>query len=189
MTFDTTTLLLIVGLTASIVHILHLTFPSNKTMAKIDDLAGEVRRLFPIPPSTPQSPTPVIPPGSMATLTTKVAPLLIVFALIGCGASARQKTLTAAIATMTASETALTTYNHKHEIDIASDQSATPEQRHEKLVAYRATRDKVEFAIDLAWRALGIAGPLNDDTSLVNVKLAVSQVITVVEALIHGGTP
>lgn len=214
-------MLLIVGLTASIVHILHLTFPSNKTMTKIDTLGqlivDEMRRVFPQPPPStptpaeikvrfndrdlePQTLSPVADPivaqnssaqaaFSAASVVGKAVPIAIamLIAFGGCGPSARHQALTAAVATVTASETALMTYNHQHEIEIASNQSISPEQRHEKLIAYRATRDKVEFAIDLAWRALGIAGPLNDDTSLINVKLAVSQVVSVVATFIHGG--
>lgn len=203
-------MLLIVGLTASIVHILHLTFPSNKTMTKIDTLGqlivDELRRVFPQPPPSTPTPAeirtlaPVADPivaqnpsaqaaFSAASVADKVVPIAIAMLIVfgGCGPSARHQALTAAVATVTASETALMAYNHQHEIEIASDQSIPSEQRREKLIAYRATRDKVEFAIDLAWRALGIAGPLNDNISLVNVKLAVSQVVSVVATFIHGG--
>jgi len=159
----------------------------------IADNGKSAAQIFNAALTSPASPTEVEPNGPPPVpvgIAAKVAPIALVgLLLVGCGASARQQALTTAVATMTASESAVETYNHQHEIDVATDTTLTPEQRHEKLAAYRAKRDKVELAIDLAWRALGIAGPLNDNASLGNVKAAVSQVITIVATLINGGAP
>jgi len=135
------------------------------------------------------------PPPVPVEIVAKVTPVVFLALMIGgcmlagCGASARQQALTTAVATMTGIEAKLPEIDQSIQTPIATNSALTPEQRHEKLIAYRAKRDKVELAIDLAWRALGIAGPLNDDASIANVKLAVSQVISIVAALINGDTP
>lgn len=221
MTFDTTTMILIVCFTAAIVHVLHLTFPSNKTVTKIDTVGqliiDELRRLFPqvtVPPSTQtQRPTvseletmlqngqkvEITPSGEiktqsttvLASAATKVAPLAILLAVglsFGCGASARQDTLRAAIATVTGTEQAMIAYDKVHQTEIASDTKLTPEQRHEALTAYRATRDKAEIVVDAAWRALGIAGPLSDDLSLAGVKQALIDLAIAFQSM-TGGKP
>lgn len=197
MTFDTTTMVLIVGLTAMIVHNLHLTFPSNKTVTKIDTVGqliiDELRRLFPqvtIPPQVTQAPQAAF---SAASVAGKAAPLAILVAIglslgCGCGASARQDTLRAAVATVTGTEQAMIAYDKVHQTEIASDAKLTPDQRHEALTAYRATRDKVEIVIDSAWRALGIAGPLSDDLSLAGVKQALVNLAVAFQSM-TGGKP
>lgn len=118
-----------------------------------------------------------------------VAALAIVAVLMSCGSSQRQDTLKAATTTVMAAEEAVIAYDRVHMTEIATNPTSTPEQKRAALASYRASRAKVEAVIDATWRALGIAGPLNDNVSMANVKLALAQMAASVGALLAGGAP
>jgi hypothetical protein len=100
----------------------------------------------------------------------RVSPASLLFvamlcASVSCGASARQKTLLATLATVDGAEVGLVAFDRKYQDGIVA--VATSEaDGHAKLVAYRAQRDEVTKAITTAYVVLGQAFNLDTDASM-----------------------
>jgi hypothetical protein len=110
---------------------------------------------------------------------------------LGCGASARQKTLFATLATLDGAETGLVAFDQKYQDGIVAacrnDSSCTEAIGHTRLVDYRAKRDVAVKAITAAYVVLGQAFSLDNDPSLKAALAAAAVVATQLSTL--GVTP
>lgn len=110
---------------------------------------------------------------------------------LGCGASARQKTLFGTLATLDGAEVGLVTFDQKYQDGIITacrdDSSCTEAIGHQRLVDYRAKRDEAVKAITAAYVVLGQAFSLDNDPSLKAALAAAAIVATQLSTL--GVTP
>ncbi len=90
---------------------------------------------------------------------------LALVVLLGCGASAREKTISATYAAAEAADVQLVAYEHDAEAGIVAT-AASLEQGSAALAASRARTDKVEHALDALWRAIAAAALIDDSRSL-----------------------
>ena len=91
--------------------------------------------------------------------------LLVAFALFACGASAREKTISTALATTDAARAAFVAFDATHQTAIvtkAPDDATGKAQ----LAAYRATQAKIVLGFVTVYRAIAIAATANNDQSL-----------------------
>jgi hypothetical protein len=93
------------------------------------------------------------------------AGIAIIWLLAGCGASAREKTLSATFVATHAAAVELTSYADRREGEIVKDATSADDGR-AKLAAFRAKVDHAEKAIDAVYELVKIAALLKDEQSL-----------------------
>lgn len=106
---------------------------------------------------------------------------------LGCGASARQKTLTSTLVGLDSAEIGIVTFNKDYEdkiiADCRDDSTCTEAIGHARLLAYRASRDQIVTALKAAYAMLGQAFVLDTDASMANVVAAAAVIATQLNAL------
>ncbi len=111
-----------------------------------------------------------------------IALLLVVIALVaGCGASAREKTLRAAVVSVNAARDGFIAFDLNHQRAILA--AHTEREKYDAAIAaYRSKREPVVEAFVVAYRAIGVAAVLvDDDASLGAVGEAVSKLLKAIE--------
>jgi hypothetical protein len=105
-------------------------------------------------------------------------PLLSILALcivlVGCGATQRQKTITATLAAVDAARDGFVEYDRLHQQGIVNDADSADAAR-SKLDAYRRKREPLVQAFTTAYRALAIAAALDDDPKSLATMLFVAR--------------
>lgn len=86
-------------------------------------------------------------------------------ALIACGASTRQKTITTTLHALDTAEAAFVDFDGKHQLELVSASTSLADGQ-AKLASYRKDRDKVGQTIVFAYRAVAAAAQLDDDPSV-----------------------
>lgn len=100
--------------------------------------------------------------------------LVVALALAGCGASQRQRTLTAALASVEATQASFVTWDeaHQHEIVLSAPSLEAGEAQ---LAAYRDQRGQVVVLFDLAYQGIAAAALERDDVTLAEVLARVER--------------
>lgn len=101
---------------------------------------------------------------------------LLAFAALvaGCGASQRETTLRTSFVTINAAKDGFASWDQSHQAALV-DAATSLSDGQAKLVAYRASRERVDAAFEVAYRAVAFAA--------VTEGAPLSQVIAAVEAL------
>lgn len=146
--------------------------------------------------------TPASPPPSSSTPPPKnggaigLVSFVLIALLVGCGASAREKTIRTTYTGVVALHAAFTTWDLQHQRELTSGVQSVAEGL-ARLDAYKAKRQPVLDAIDGAIHALAAAAILNDDPKSLpsaiaaakETRSAVCAVTGPVPVLCPGGTP
>lgn len=103
-----------------------------------------------------------------------VAWAMILVAVLGCGASQREKTLKAAFITVNATRDGFTTFDKDHQQQIV-DAAKSLEEGKAALAAYRVERDKMLAVFDDVYRALTAAVVTEDTGSLTAAQKVVDR--------------
>lgn len=114
--------------------------------------------------------------------------LLMLFLLAACGASARDKTLRAALVTVDAARVGLEAYDPQHQVQIAREVHARGGTREEAIAAqdkWREQRDAIYRLMIKAYAVLVVAVE-NNDAPLDPVRAAVSELV---KKLVDNGVP
>lgn len=118
--------------------------------------------------------------------------LLVVLALVACGASARQRTISATLLGVDAAKAAFVAADATHQLQLVAG-ATSHDDGAAKLASYRDRRVKLVIAFEAAYRALAIAAILNDDPkSLANLVAAAKVALDewrVLQAELSGGAP
>lgn len=125
------------------------------------------------------------------TAIKSAAGLALFFALAtqpACHQSTRLETLQAAQLSIGAARDSLAAYDQMEQDEIVAT-ATTLEVGKAKLANWRTKRNHLTTLVAAAFRAVAIAGELNDQPSLDTAKLAVGQVIDAIQAVLSGGTP
>lgn len=101
--------------------------------------------------------------------------LIVLSALVGCGASAKQKTLRVAMSTLDGVVTGLETYDRQHQIDLI-DQAKSLSDGKTKLLAYRSRRATILEVIIKAYQAVALAATNLSDLNLTSALELVQKV-------------
>lgn len=99
---------------------------------------------------------------------------LLVALVVGCGASQREATLRTSFVTVNAAKDGFAAWDQAHQAALV-DEATSLSDGQAKLAAYRASRERVDAAFEVAYRAVAFAA-VTDGAPL-------SQVIAAVEAL------
>lgn len=146
----------------------------------------------PAPPSSGPTSTPPPKNGGAIGLVSFV--LLVL--LVGCGASAREKTIRTTYTGVVALHAAFTTWDLQHQRELTSGAQSVAEAL-ARLDAYKAKRQLALDAFDATIHALAAAAILNDDPKSLpgaiaaakETRSAVCAVTGPVPVLCPGGTP
>jgi hypothetical protein len=119
----------------------------------------------------------------LCTIATATLLVVIAVSALGCGASARQKTLATTLVALDGASSTLVAYDQQHQAAIVAGATSLEDGK-AKLAAWRADRTKIVDALAAAYRALALAATLNDDPkSLTNLAAAAAIVMAEVTAL------
>lgn len=102
--------------------------------------------------------------------------------LVGCATTTRNDAINTAFTAASATQAGFLIYDRDHEMAIVTG-SATLDDGKAKLAAYRASRSRFNLALESTFRAIGIAGTLNDSQSLDAIKSAISQLTAAYTAI------
>jgi hypothetical protein len=148
------------------------------------------------------APAPVAPPsppsqGGFVRLDAALVTLmgfLLVFSVLaaalsaGCGASSRERTLRTTYSSLTVAQAAFTAWDLEHQRALV--RAATSEADGlAALTKYKADREPVMTAFEVAYRTVAAAGALDDDPSLAGALKAWKQLAAALSALTGGGLP
>ena len=112
-----------------------------------------------------------------------VALLLLVVMLAACGATAREKAISATYVGINSARDGFIAYNARHENDLVQG-SQSREEAIQKLVSYRMKREHVTEAFIAAYHALSAAVLVeNDPKSLPNLLQAAADLKAAIAAL------
>lgn len=118
--------------------------------------------------------------------------LLVVLTLVACGASARQRTISATLLGVDTAKSAFVAFDGAHQLQLV-EAATSKEVGAAKLASYRDRRVKLVVAFEGAYRSLAIAAILNDDpSSLANLVAAAKVALDEwrsLQAELGGGAP
>lgn len=107
---------------------------------------------------------------------------------MACTHNTRTETLQAAQLSVGAARDSLATYDQLEQDDIIAH-AVTAEDGKTRLASWRHTRTELVTAIATAYRAIAIAGPLNDQPSLAAAMTAAGEVVDAIKAIVTKETP
>jgi hypothetical protein len=127
--------------------------------------------------------------GTITIIFTALACFLGAIGAEACGSNAvqqRQTTITTALISVNAAESAFLAWDGQHQLDLVKS-ALNKDDADEKLKAYRAQRAKFNLVMKAAYAALGVAAQVNDDHSVAGMVQAAAIVAQELAAL--GITP
>jgi hypothetical protein len=107
---------------------------------------------------------------------------LLCLALVACGASARQKTITTTVQALDVAEVAFLHFDGQHQLDLVNA-ATTQADATAKLASYRKDRDEVAKALIAAYRLAAVAATVDNDTSVSSLMQAAAIVAQEIAAL------
>jgi hypothetical protein len=131
---------------------------------------------------------PVVRPALPRIGITALALLALGGSQIACTHNTRTETLQAAQLSVGAARDSLATYDQIEQDDIISH-AVTLEDGKTRLASWRRKRTDLVSAIATAYRAIAIAGPLNDQPSLASALTAAGEVVDAIKAIVTRETP
>lgn len=97
---------------------------------------------------------------------------VLAWLLLGCGASARTKTIETTVNVTKIARDSFVTWDRQHELDIATSCGPTKEDCHVALDKWQAEQLKVQKLITSIFEAAAIALTVNDSRSFANLGAA-----------------
>lgn len=127
-----------------------------------------------------------MPPRIAAPLSLFiVAFFACVVPLTACGASQREKTITASVTLLNAARDGFTVYSRKHQDDLV-EASATIEEAHAAVAKWRQEREHYELEFKLGYDLLKVATKQNDEPSLRAAAQKAVEIAATIKQLIGG---
>ncbi len=111
-----------------------------------------------------------------------VVAVVVAVIMSGCGASARQTTITHTVQVLDTAEVAFLEFDGRHQLDIVNS-STTQADVTSKLASYRKDRDEVAKALIAAYRLAAVAATVDGDQSLASLLQAAALVAQELVAL------
>lgn len=107
---------------------------------------------------------------------------ILIFALVACGASQRQKTIATTLHAVDVAETAFLAFDKQHQLDLVGH-AANRDDGERKLTEWRAERESINKGFVGAYRAIAAAATLDDDPSVAGMVQAAAIVAQELAAL------
>lgn len=111
--------------------------------------------------------------------------VLVLVMLAACGASQRERTIKATLATVNEVRDAFVTFDRTTQLAIVNA-APTYERGAAALKTYRAKRDLVAEAFAVVYRAIATAATVNDDPSVATMLVAARQIADAFRSLKEG---
>lgn len=118
-------------------------------------------------------------------IVKRLSLVVLVVVLAACGASQRERTIKATLATVNQASDAFASFDHATQTGIVAA-APTYERGAAALAAYRKKRELVVDAFALVYRAIATAAMVDDDPSLVNMLTAARQIAAAFHSLKQG---
>jgi hypothetical protein len=108
------------------------------------------------------------------SLSASYCAAIIILAVVACGANARDKTIHASFAGVSAVRDSFVTWDAKHQAELV-DQAKTLSEGHASLDAYRQKRERVVELFEAAYRLIAAAAIAQHAQDLTAISDAVLQ--------------
>lgn len=118
----------------------------------------------------------------------QLVPVLLLLALVACGASARERTITAAFATTNASRDAFVAFDASHQHQLV-ERATSLDDGKALLSDYRAKRAVVVDLFAATYRAIAAAAIVADGRSMSALLAAAAQLAAAFDDLKKGSAP
>jgi len=91
--------------------------------------------------------------------------LFLAWVMLGCGAPAREKAISATLTATQAAAVAFVAFDGQHQLDIVNDAKSKPEGQ-AALLGWHVERDKVQGALVATFETIAAAATINNEQSL-----------------------
>jgi hypothetical protein len=108
--------------------------------------------------------------------------IFLAWVMLGCGAPAREKTISATLTATQAAAVAFVSFDGRHQLDIVAEASSKPEGQ-AALLGWHVQRDKVQQALVATFETIAAAATINDEQSVAAMLKAAAQLRQALDAL------